>query len=73
MLVLNSDEQRRKRFITAELQGEAAKYGGYFITHDERILTRAGRLSEVLPPSLIVVTLLDFLAILDDWAVPYPR
>jgi hypothetical protein len=47
---------------------EAAKYGGYFITHDQRILTRAGRLREVLPPSLTVVTLVDSLAIFDDYA-----
>ena len=80
---LNSDEQRRKRIIEQELQGdarpgkhmadadhlfEAAKYGGYFITYDQRILTRAGRLREVLPPSLTVVTLVDFLAIFDDYA-----
>jgi hypothetical protein len=80
---LNSDEQRRKRIIEQELQGnarpgkhmadadhlfEAAKYGGYFITHDQRILTRAGRLGEVLPPSLTVVTLVDFLAIFNDYA-----
>ena len=80
---LNSDEQRRKRIIEQELQGnarpgkhmadadhlfEAAKYGGYFITHDQRILIRAGRLREVLPPSLTVVTLVDFLAIFDDHA-----
>jgi len=85
---LNSDEQRRKRIIEAELQGnaklgkhaadadhlfEAAKYGGFFITHDERILKRAGRLGEVLPPSLTVVTLADFLAIFDNWEAKYPR
>jgi len=79
---LTPDEQRRKCVITAELQGNAkpgkhgavadhlfepAKYGGFFITEDDRILKRAGRLSEVLPPSLTVVTLSDFLAILDDW------
>lgn len=80
---LNSDERRRKQIIEQELQGnarpgkhmadadhlfEAAKYGGYFITHDQRILTRAGRLGEVLPPSLTVVTLVDFLTIFDDYA-----
>lgn len=80
---LNSDEQQRKRIIEQELQGnarpgkhmadadhlfEAAKYGGYFITHNQRILTRAGRLGEVLPPSLTVITLVDFLAIFDDYA-----
>jgi hypothetical protein len=85
---LNSDEQRRHRIITQELQGnakpgkheadadhlfEAAKYGGYFITHDDRIRRRAGQLGEVLPPSLTVVTLADFLAIFDDYAARYPR
>jgi hypothetical protein len=80
---LNAEEQRRHRIIKQELQGnanpgkheadadhlfEAAKYGGYFITHDHRILTRAGRLREVLPPSLTVVTLADFLAIVDNYA-----
>jgi hypothetical protein len=85
---LKSDEQRRHRMITRALQGnarpgkheadadhlfEAAKYSGYFITHDDRILTRAGRLHEVLPPSLTVVTLADFLAIFDDYATRYPR
>lgn len=85
---LNAEEQRRHRIITQELQGnakpgtheadadhlfEAAKYSGYFITHDDRILTRAGRLGEVLPPSLTVVTLAGFLAIFDDYAARYAR
>lgn len=85
---LNTDERRRKQIITAELQGnarsgkheadadhlfEAAKYGGYFITHDDRILKRAGRLGDVLPPSLTVVTLADFHTIFDDWQARYPR
>ncbi len=85
---MSSDEQRRKQIITAELQGnanpgkheadadhlfEVAKYGGYFITHDDRILKRAGRLREVLPPSLTVVKLSDFLVIFDDWRARCPR
>ena len=85
---LNADEPRRHRIIAQELQGnakpgkheadadhlfEAAKYCGFFITHDDRVLKRAGRLGEVLPPSLTVVTLTDFLAILDDWEAKYPR
>lgn len=80
---LNADEERRKRIITAELQGnaksgkheadadhlfEAAKYCGYFITEDCRILARAERLGEVLPPSLTVVTLVEFLAIFEQYA-----
>lgn len=79
---LNSDEERRRRLIMQELQGnaqpgkhsrdadhlfEAAKYGGYFITHDQRILKKAGKLGSLLPPSLTVVTLAEFLAIFDDY------
>jgi hypothetical protein len=43
------------------------------ITHDDRILTRAGRLGDVLPPSLTVVTLEDFLAIFDDYEARLTR
>ena len=46
---------------------EAAKYCAYFITHDQRILDRAGKLHEVLPPSLTVLTLAEFLQIFDDF------
>jgi len=81
-VALNSDEERRHRIIEQELTGnarpgkhsadadhlfEAAKYGGYFITHDERVLKRAGRLRDVLPPSLTVTTLLDFVVIFDQY------
>lgn len=79
---LNSDEERKRRAIEQELQGnaapgkhaadadhlfEAAKYCQYFITNDQRILVRAGNLRDVLPPSLNVVTLADFLEIFDDY------
>jgi hypothetical protein len=79
---LNSDEQRNRRIVETELQGnampgkhtddadhlcEAAKYCGYFITHDVRILRKAGKLHDVLPPSLHVVTLAEFLEIYDDF------
>ncbi len=79
---LNADEKRRHQIITAELQGnakpgkheadadhlfEASKYSGYFITHDERILKKAGRLGDVIPPTLTVVTLEEFLTILDEY------
>lgn len=80
---LTTDEQRTLHLIAVELQGnartgkhvadaahlfEAAKYCGYFITHDQRILKRVGCLREVLPPSLSVVTLRRFLAIYDQYA-----
>lgn len=79
---LNSDEQRRRRLIEQELQGnarpekhaadadhlsEAAKYGGYFITHDKRILDKASKIRSLLPPSLTVVTLVEFMEIFDDY------
>jgi len=85
---LNSDEQRRRRLIEQDLQGnarpgkhtadanhlfEAAKYCGYFITHDQRILDREGKIRSVLPPSLTVVTLKNFLTIFDDYAARRPR
>lgn len=79
---LNSGEQREHRLIEQELQGnaepgkhaadadhlfEAAKYGGYFITHDRRILGRSSNMRNLLPPSLNVVTLASFLEIFDDY------
>jgi hypothetical protein len=46
---------------------EANKYCEYFITHDRRILDRAGKLRSFLSPALNVVTLDEFLAIYDDF------
>jgi predicted nucleic acid-binding protein len=79
---LNSQEQDFRRRVAAALQGnaapgkhaadayhlaEAAKYGGYFITHDERVLKRSGGLRDLLPPSLQIVTLARFLEIFDEY------
>jgi predicted nucleic acid-binding protein len=79
---LNEQEQEFRQRLTAALQGnalpgkhaadayhlaEAAKYGGYFITHDERILKKSGDLQNLLPPSLQIVTLERFLEIVDDY------
>jgi predicted nucleic acid-binding protein len=79
---LNPQEQDFRRRVTAALQGnaapgkhaadayhlaEAAKYGGYFITHDERVLKKSGDLRDLLPPSLQVVTLERFLEIFDEY------
>jgi hypothetical protein len=79
---LNSDEEHRRQLIERELQGnarpgrhtsdadhlfEAAKYGGYFITHDNRILDRAIEFQSLLPPSLTVVTLAEFFEIFDGY------
>jgi hypothetical protein len=47
---------------------EAAKHGGYFITHDKRINhTKRRELEAVLPPSLWIVTVTEFLAIYDRY------
>ncbi|MGH7022037.1 MAG: hypothetical protein ACREEB_00450 [Caulobacteraceae bacterium] len=82
---LTTDEQRRRQVIKTALQGnakpgkhdadaehlaEAAKYGGYFITHDERILKLSPALRDALGPALQVVTLADFLAIYDGFRGP---
>jgi predicted nucleic acid-binding protein len=79
---LNSQERDFRRRVAAALQGnaapgkhapdayhlaEAAKYGGYFITHDERVLKKSGDLRDLLPPSLQVVTLERFLEIFDEY------
>lgn len=79
---LTSGESSTRRKVEAALQGnarpgkhsadaehlaEAAKYCGYFITHDERILKKSHGLSALLPPSLNVVTLANFLQIFDDY------
>jgi len=79
---LNSQERRERSVIEAELQGnatpgkhtedadhlfEASKYCAYFITHDERILRKFGKLQKVLSPSLQVVTLIGFLEIYDHY------
>ncbi len=45
---------------------DAGKHCAYFITHDKRILKRSHGL-DVLPPSLTVVTLAEFLKIYDDY------
>jgi hypothetical protein len=79
---LNTEEQRKRREIMRVLQGnalpgkhaadadhlfEAAKYCAYFITHDQRILDRAGKLRGILPPSLTILPLASFLEIFDDF------
>lgn len=85
----NTAEQALQRQVRAILQGnatpgrhdadaqhvvEAAKYGGYFITHDRRINhTKRGELEAVLPPSLWIVTLAEFLALFDQHEQERPR
>lgn len=80
---LNASQRDSRQRVAAILQGnarpethaadashlsEAAEAGcGYFITHDKRILGRRSELAAVLPPSLNIVTLEEFLAIFDDY------
>jgi len=48
---------------------EAAKYGGgYFITHDGRMLDKRTELKPLLGPALCIVTLAEFLEIYDRFA-----
>ena len=80
---LTYEEKASRRNIEAVLQGnakpgkhaadaahvfEAAKYCGYFITHDAQILKRAAPFCE-LPQSLSIVTLARFLEIFDEYEV----
>lgn len=47
---------------------EAAKYGGgYFITHDDRMLRKRDDLRALLGPTLKIMTLADFLDIYDEY------
>jgi hypothetical protein len=80
---LNSIQQTERRRIHAILQGkakpnkhaadashlsEAAETGcSYFITNDQRFLNKQAELHAALPPTLTIVTLAEFLDILDDF------
>jgi hypothetical protein len=80
---LNASQQAERQRVQVILQGnagpgkhaadashlsEAAETGcAYFITHDKRVLSRRDALSEVLPPSLTIVTLEEFFEIFDEY------
>jgi hypothetical protein len=67
--ILQGDAQSGKHSADATHLSEAAEAGcAYFITHDKRILKKRQELSEVLPPSLRIVTLAEFMRIFDDYA-----
>ncbi len=79
---LNSSQATDRQRVRAILQGnaklgahaadashisEAAETGcAFFITEDKRILAKRGELAAVLPSSLFIVTLTEFLKIFDD-------
>jgi hypothetical protein len=72
--ILQGNATPGKHDADARHVAEAAKYGGYFITHDRRInRTKRAELEAVLPPSLRIVTLADFLAIYDDYEQRHRR
>jgi hypothetical protein len=80
---LNTQQQAERCRVQTILQGnaeptthaadashlsEAAETGcGYFITHDKRILKKRAALRAALPPSLTIVTLVEFFDILDGF------
>ena len=66
--ILQGDARAGKHSADASHISEAAETGcAYFITHDKRILKKKRELSEVLPPSLQIVTLAEFMDILDAY------
>jgi predicted nucleic acid-binding protein len=78
---LNSEQQAVRRKVEVILQGnailgkhsadashlcEAAETGcGYFVTRDKRVLGKRATLQAVLPPSLFIVDVVEFLDIYD--------
>lgn len=67
--ILQGNAVSGKHAADAEHLFEASKYGaGYFITHDARMLRqKRAALDVVLPPSLWIVTLDEYLTIYDDF------
>lgn len=65
--ILQGNAKPGKHDADASHLAEAAKYGGYFITHDQRILSKLPELRQVIPPHLQIVSLADFLAIYDHY------
>jgi hypothetical protein len=64
---LQGNARPGKHAADADHLFEAEKYCAYFITHDRRILDKAGKMRNLLRPPLTVVTLIDFLEIFDDY------
>jgi hypothetical protein len=77
--ILQGNAKPGKHDADASHLAEAAKYGGYFITHDQRILSKLPELRQIIAPHLQIVSLADFLAIYDHYlaqdadGVPPPR
>ncbi|MCP4080627.1 MAG: hypothetical protein GY743_10295 [Planctomycetaceae bacterium] len=67
--ILTGNAHAGKHDDDAEHLFEASKYGGgYFITHDRRMLNKRDELRRLLSPALTIVTLEEFLAAYDRFA-----
>jgi hypothetical protein len=66
--ILQGNARAGKHTADASHLSEAAETGcAYFITEDRRILNKRHALASALPPSLTIVTLAEFLVILDGY------
>lgn len=81
----SEDERQRRERLRAVVEGnaepgkhaadidhldEAGKYACYFVTHDRRLLKRSQEISEAVATHLQIVTLAEFLAIVDRFMSP---
>ena len=72
--VLQGNARPDKHPADASHLSEAAETGcAYFITHDKRILDKRDELRSVLPPSLEIVTLMEFFEVFDRFELERPR
>jgi hypothetical protein len=66
--ILQGNAKPNKHAADASHLSEAEETGcAYFITNDQRFLDKRGELDAALPPTLRIVTLAEFLDILDDF------
>ena len=67
--ILRGNAQPGKHDADAEHLFEASKYGGgYFITHDRRVLGKRDELRQQIGAALAIVTLEEFLAAYDRFS-----
>ena len=67
--ILRGNAQPGKHDADAEHLFEASKYGGgYFITHDRRMLDKRDELRQLIGVALAIVTLEEFLAAYDRFS-----
>jgi hypothetical protein len=67
-IILTGNARPEAHADDASHVSEAAETGcSYFITHDKRILKKRCELHAALPPTLTIVTLVEFFDIFDDY------